>query len=284
MKKKAALPVEPVVKTLKKRATKAKTSAPELVVAVPAVSIATPVKTSPAKASKPVRHGRQFDTVLQLYEKFLEATKAIRNTAWSDSQDKKAKAILDRGLDSVPNRLAMKAIMLDARSYGRFEKAMGDVHVAWADAQLAWIDRVKAENAKSHKGQLAIARAFFTRFAGVETRITTLWEDGPKAMEQVLDDLENLTYEVANFCQPGWCNECGTPVWEITPKNGKPPFVPKLCQTCFKVLADESVIEPKHKVKKPGSAAKRDLNRGHIGRTKGGSKSKGRSRQSVEGK
>ncbi|TRZ51056.1 hypothetical protein D4S03_05750 [bacterium] len=203
-----------------------------------------------------------------LYEKFLAATKVINDKAYADKADRLAKIIVDRG-DSWSDRLAMLRLMLEAREYGRFEKAMGPVQVAWADAQLAWIDRVRAENAKSHKGQLAIARAFFTRFAGVETRITILWEDGPKAMEQVLDDLENLTYEVANFCQPGWCNECGAPVWEITPKNGKPPFTPKLCQTCFKKAPDEGAVdEPKRKVKKPGSAAKRGQNRGSKGRAK----------------
>lgn len=264
MRAKAAIPAVGIAKKPRTRKVVVKaeavTAPVEVVIEAPAPVVA------PARAVKPAKPRRQLDSVTTLYEKFLVACKTIQDESYANEADRKAKAIIDRGNDDYPTRLAMLHLMLEVRStaaeYSRFEKRMAnEVNPAWAEAQKAWIDWVGAEKIKNHNGQLAMARAFYTRFAGMQARIATLWQDGPDAMDGVRIDLQKLVSEVASYIQPGWCIDCGAPVWEIAPK-GKTPFVPNRDRACHErtLAALDDAPAPTTKkphVKKPHSAEKR---------------------------
>lgn len=274
MKKKTALPVEPeVVKTPVKRVSKAKKVVPvvpEVTVPAEPVVVEALASVSAALVAKSTRSTRHQQSVVGLFNELYKALGRVNDKAYVNEMYKAGLKIKDCGSDEYHDRRAMLDLLKEALSYIRFEKRMVlEVNPAWAEAKRAWIRWVSIESVRGHQGQLAMARTFFTRFAGIEARVASLWEDGPDAMDRVLDDLDTLTLEVANFVQE-WCTKCGAPVREITPKNGKLPFTPKLCQTCFgaPVVAEVS-FEPKHrKVKKPGSAAKRGQNRGPKGHPK----------------
>lgn len=250
IKKAVAKPV--VVKTPVKRTPKVKKAdalvvvASEAVVSPAPVAVATtpvvvalvpaPVKTAPAKASKPAAGMKQkvvWDSVLTLYEKILKATKPIKDTRTQGDFDRMAKLILNRDKDDQPTRLEMLRLMLQARDvaeeYGRFKKRMTEeVSPSWKAANEAWAAWVVSENGKGNQGQLAMERAFTKAFIEMSGHVSTshLWQDGPDAMKQVLENLWALTFEVTNYTQK-WCSvpHCGEPIpddWKYCQKHFTP--------------------------------------------------------------
>lgn len=231
---------------------------------------------------KPVTDSVEFLFEKVLVESAKFSLKADREKAW-----RMALAIIDApGWDTQPSRVRMLKLWLEARKntaeeaklaakaaaeaaeqaaqkaarQERIGLAIAAVDEAWSEAKETYRLWVVAEKVKGHQGQLAADQAFFKDFLNLSNRVDEVHRGKTESADDLLLDLAKATEYVRNFVQ-NWCQEqlCGTPIPDfISPEGGK-TFRPRFCRLHVpaKKAADIWSVPPKHKVVKPGSAAKR---------------------------
>lgn len=204
------------------------------------------------------------DSTSVLFARVQKAAEPVKNQAFKADLLKRASAI--HGLGDDPElRSTMVRVLGEAGSYARFERRMDlEVKPSWDQAQIAWTEWVNAEILKGNDGHEAMNRAFGKRYAALQDRTSHLWENGPDAMDELLKELEGMTYEVANYVQP-WCNHpgCGVPMFPfLNTKTGK-MVDPKACSVHYvatkqpaKTLAPKAVAPGKRAKQKRHAAAR----------------------------
>lgn len=176
------------------------------------------------------------------------------------------------------------------------------VQPAWREALEAVKWMIAAENERGHKGQRLFDAALRVEFVEIQDRIKG-FITGFRKEDNILMAIGDLVFQTNLFVWDGeFCRTCGEPIpakWHYCPKHfafsipyassAKKPHstAPRFDTASVQSRPSGPSWSTKGlvaKKRKTGSATKRGQNRGHIGRTNGGSKSKSRNSKSVGGR